>query len=263
MKAIRTIFIFFSFFCIIFTSMPAYAYSGGMKTEEMPKDEQESIIKGACINVFNTEPEKKPIVCFDVNKDNFIAIATEININKCISVYSDDMVFQYRINFICTGAFGFEWNGDDIAIYFVRDRAVILVDKIGNIKNIRTYLDCLENENYYNYVLGATERSVNGIKYTLKTDSKKKPLGRFGLYPYLCVTRPGEEEKTLYDVSEQKVKSDSLRNKQDALFCAFVLIVVCFTWIITYNLHKKRKTEKERAWQQILMQSNKNTKDQK
>ena len=74
---------------------------------------------------------------------------------------------------------------------------------------------------------------------------------------------PGEEEKTLYDVSKQKVKSDSLRNKQDALFCAFVLIVVCFTWIITYNLHKKRKTEKERAWQQILMQSNKNTKDQK
>lgn len=41
--------------------MPAYAYSGGMKTEEMPKDEQESIIKGACINVFNTEPEKSQL----------------------------------------------------------------------------------------------------------------------------------------------------------------------------------------------------------
>lgn len=262
MKAIRTIFIFFSFFCMIFAPLPVYANEGGMKTEEMPKDEQESVIKGACINVFDTEPEKRKILCFDVNESGLIALGTETENNKCISVYTENMVFLYRINFICNGAFGFEWNGNDIEIYFVRSRAVILVDKTGKIKNIRSFLECVENSDYYNYVLGATERSVNGIQYTLKTDSGKEPLGRFGSYPFLCVKNPGEDEIILYDVSEQKAQSDSLRNKVDALFVVFVLVIVGLTWIITYKQYKKKKAANEKLLQDMVRQANDQNKNQ-
>ena len=262
MKALKPTLIFFSFICMISTSLLAYAYGGGMKTEEMPRDEQESIIESARINVSYDEPEKRPIICFDVNKANLIAIATETNNNKCICVYSNDMVFQYRINFICNGAFGFEWNGNDIEIYFVRSHAVILVDKTGKIKNIRSFLECAENSDYYNYVLGATERSVNGIQYTLKTDSGKEPLGRFGSYPFLCVKNPGEDEIILYDVSEQKAQSDSLRNKVDALFVVFVLVIVGFTWIITYKQYKKKKAANEKLLQDMIRQANDQNKNQ-
>ena len=66
----------------------------------MPKDEQESVIEGACINVFDTEPEKRKILCFDVNESGLIALGTETENNKSICVYTENMVFLYRILYV-------------------------------------------------------------------------------------------------------------------------------------------------------------------
>ena len=242
MRALRAVLIFFSFFFIIFASCPVYANEGRMITEEMPKDEQESVIEGACINVFDTEPEKRKILCFDVNESGLIALGTETENNKSICVYTENMVFLYRINFICNGAFSFEWHGDDIEIYFVRDRADVIVDRNGNIKVVRSYIESIENEKYFNYVLGATERTVNGAKYTLKTSSGKTSSGRFGSFPYLCVTMQNGEEKILYDVSDTYTKEKHIDIITTLIFAAVPMVIIGFTWKKTY-MQKKHYEE--------------------
>lgn len=224
------------------TNQLVFAYGGGMKTEEMPKDEQNSLIENACINVFETKSEEKPIICFDVNEDGLIALGSENQNRKRICVYSEDMTFLYRINFNCNGAFGFEWNGDDIEIYFVRDRADVIVDRNGNIKVVRSYIESIENEKYFNYVLGATERTVNGAKYTLKTSSGKTSSGRFGSFPYLCVTMQNGEEKILYDVSDTYTKEKHIDIITTLIFAAVPMVIIGFTWKKTY-MQKKHYEE--------------------
>lgn len=262
MKAIRTIFIFFSFFCMIFAPLPVYANEGGMKTEEMPKDEQESVIKGACINVFDTEPEKRKILCFDVNESGLIALGTETENNKCISVYTENMVFLYRIHFICYGSFSFEWNGDDIAIYFVRGNDAVIVDSNGNIKSVRSYTDDIENNDYFNNVLEATERNINGMKYSLKDYSVRFTVLEPNSFPILSVTKPGEEEKILYDVSDKYFVTDMLQSIFDIFFVVFVLVIVGLTWIITYKQYKKKKAANEKLLQDMIRQANDQNKNQ-
>lgn len=243
MKVIKVFISIFSAVLILCCVQTSFAYGGGMKTEEMPKDEQKSVIEGACINVFDTEPEKRKILCFDVNERGLIALGTETENNKCICVYTENMDFLYRINFFCNGAYGFEWNGDDIEIYFARDRADVIVDSDGNIKSVRSYIESIENDEYFNYVLGATERTVNGANYTLKTSSGKTPLGRFGSYPFLCVTMPNGDEKILYDVSSEKHKSHAINIIEMVVSIAVPLVIIGFTWKKTYIQYKKKKNE--------------------
>lgn len=242
MKTLKIAIILFTFFCMMTTNQLVFAYGGGMKTEEMPKDEQNSLIENACINVFETKSEEKPIICFDVNEDGLIALGSENQNRKRICVYSEDMTFLYRINFNCNGAFGFEWNGDDIEIYFVRDRADVIVDRNGNIKVVRSYIESIENEKYFNYVLGATERTVNGAKYTLKTSSGKTSSGRFGSFPYLCVTMQNGEEKILYDVSDIYTKEKHIDIITTLIFAAVPMVIIGFTWKKTY-MQKKHYEE--------------------
>lgn len=262
MRALRAVLIFFSFFFIIFASWPVYANEGRMITEEMPKDEQESVIEGACINVFDTEPEKRKILCFDVNESGLIALGTETENNKSICVYTENMVFLYRINFICNGAFSFEWHGDDIEIYFVRSHDAIIVDSDGNIKSVRSYTDDIENNDYFNNVLKVTERNINGKKYSLKNYSVSFTILEPNSFPILSVTKPGEEE-ILYDVSDEYFVTDTLQSIFDIFVVAFALTLLSVSVVKFIKKNKKNKEEKERDWQQILMQSNENIKNQK
>lgn len=263
MKNIKIFISVFSVVLILCCVQTAFAYGGGMKTEEMPKDEQESVIEGACINVFDTEPEKRKILYFDVNESGLIALGTEANNNKCICIYTENMVFLYRINFFCNGAYGFEWNGDDIEIYFVRDKADVIVDSDGNIKSVRSYTDDIENSDYFNHVLEVNERNINGKKYSLKNYSVRFTILEPNSFPILSVTKPGEEEKILYDVSEEYFVTDTLQSIFDIFVIAFALILLSSNVVKSIKKYKKTKAEKERAWQQMLMQSNENTKDQK
>ncbi len=262
MKALRIAIILFTFLCMVTSNQLVFAYGGGMKTEEMPKDEQESVIEGACINVFDTEPEKRKILCFDVNESGLIALGTEIENNKSICVYTENMDFLYRINFICYGAFSFEWNGDDIEIYFVRSHDAVIVDSDGNIKSVRSYTDDIENSDYFNNVLEVTERNINGKKYSLKNYSVSFTILEPNSFPILSVTKPGEEEKILYDVSGEYFVTDTLQSIFDIFAVAFVLTLLCVSVVKLIKKYKKNKEEKERDLQQMLMQSNENIKDQ-
>lgn len=263
MKVIKVFISIFSALLILCCVQISFAYGSGMKTEEMPKGEQESVIEGACINVFDTEPEKRKILCFDVNESGLIALGTETENNKCICVYSEDMTFLYRINFNCNGAYGFEWNGDDIEIYFVRDKADVIVDSDGNIKSVRSYTDDIENNDYYNNVLEVTERNINGIKYSLKNYSVRFTILEPNSFPILSVTKPGEDEKILYDVSDEYFVTDTLQSIFDIFVIAFALTLLSVIVVKFTKKYKKNKEEKERAWQQMIMQSNENIKDQK
>lgn len=244
MRALRAVLIFFSFFFIIFASWPVYANEGRMITEEMPKDEQESVIEGACINVFDTEPEKRKILCFDVNESGLIALGTETENNKSICVYTENMVFLYRINFICNGAFSFEWHGDDIEIYFVRSHDAIIVDSDGNIKSVRSYTDDIENNDYFNNVLEVTERNINGKKYSLKNYSVSFTILEPNSFPILSVTKPGEEEEILYDVSDEYFVTDTLQSIFDIFVVAFALTLLSVS--VVKFIKKTRKTKKKK-----------------
>ena len=263
MKVLRVFLTVFCFIFIVSAFQPVLAYGGGINTEEMPKVEQESFLESACINVFETEPEKREIISFDVNENGLIAIGTEINNNKCICVYSENMIFQYRISFICAGAFGFEWNGNDIEIYFVRSNANVIVDRQGNIKSVRSYLDDAEANDYFIHVLNVTERNINGAKYTLKTNSEKDVFLKPYSFPILSVSKTGEDEKILYDVSGKYSKTNALKTFGDVFLISFVLIILAVNFVKLYRNFKSKKAEKERRFQEMLRQANDNHRNQK
>lgn len=260
MKILRAVIIVLSFTCILSSFHPALAYGGGLNTEEMPKDEQESFLKSACINVFETEPEKRKTINFDVNENGLIAIGTEINNNKCICVYSEDMIFQYRISFICAGAFGFEWNGNDIEIYFVRSNVDVIVDHEGNIKSVRSYSDDVKTNDYFINVLNVTERNIKGAKYTLKTNSEKDAFLKPYSFPILSVSRIGEDEIILYDVSEKYSETDTLKTFGEVFLFSFALILLGANFVKLFRNYKRKKEEKERRFQEMLRQTNENNK---
>lgn len=239
MKNIKIFISVFSVVLILCCVQTSFAYGGGMSTEEMPKDEQESLIENICINVFETEPKKRPITCFDVNENGLIALGTEYYEQKTISIYTSKGEFLYGLSFNDDGAFGVEWENENLNIYLVRSELKITVDKAGQIKAVFKIKDTLENNSYWNNFIFSDTRNINGIEYKIDND-----LGIINLiqssYSRLVVTTPQGAETVLYDVGSSQL-----------LYSIFWIIAVVL--IVTIAI-----TAIAKQWKKNIKEQNKN-----
>lgn len=178
------------------------AMNTGFTTCNMEPDMQQTFLFNNDLTLITTEPEKQSIVCFDVNDDGLILIGSGNFESKIVSVYTSDGIFKYGYKFTDSGNFGVEWDGDNVIIYFVRSDVAALVDSTGDILELKTIENTIENNSYWNHSVYSEERTANGNEYVMKNH-----MGLLNAFStsYSQITRTDIDGNTtiVYDVSQQ------------------------------------------------------------
>lgn len=158
---------------------------------EPPGESAESIIKSYNISVFTREPEKQVIHYFDVNEKGWIAVG---HLGSRVCIYDENGVFQYGYNFGTQGDYGIAFEGDNLAIYFVRSDIIAVLDPEGNC--IRAESKALSGNRLKNQ-FQKTAKQVGNTQYFLERD-----VGFFeGFYPRVVSVDETGNRKILYDVT--------------------------------------------------------------
>lgn len=181
----------------------ASAMNTGFTTCDMEPDIQQTFLSNNDLALLTTEPEKQSIVCFDVNDDGLLLIGSGNFENKTVSVYTPDGVFKYGYKFTSSGSFGVEWDVDNIIIYFVRSDVAALVDSTGEILELKTIENTIENNSYWNHSVYSEERTVNGNKYVMKNNMGVLDVFATS-YSQIVRTDSAGNSMTVYDVGQKQ-----------------------------------------------------------
>ena len=176
---VRVFSILLILFLLVGFTIPAVALNTGFSTEEMSEADANHAIAVTSLSLLTEEPQLLYMTGFDVNETKIAIEQNGYDTQKTISVYSHDGQFLYGYAFESMGSYGVEWDGDNLNIYFVRGGLIISVDPTGKIIDVKDVPDTSENDAYYRNSMEATERSVDGITYTIKKER------RFAPYYYL------------------------------------------------------------------------------
>lgn len=190
---------------VIFTSaIEVNALNTGFSTEELSEEKKTTFISNIDVLPLGAEPERKSILCFDVNEQGMIAIGQKDSQRKEICVYSSQGEFLYGYAFNCTQSFGVEWDEQHINVYFVRSDVIISLDLDGNILDIKSVQDTLDNNSYTNSLLYSTTRTVGDTTYLIRND-----MGILNLiavsYSQVVLIDANGEKRIIYDVNSQQL----------------------------------------------------------
>lgn len=166
--------------------VPAIASSA-----ETPEEATARIKKIYKISVFTREPERQVVHYLDVNEKGWIAVG---HLGSMVRVYDENGVFQYGYNFETQGDYGIAFEGDNLAIYFVRSGIVAVLDPEGN---------CIRTER--------TDFSGNGLDRQFQKTSKKVGNTQYflerdigianGFYSRVVSVDEAGNRKVFYDVT--------------------------------------------------------------
>ena len=163
--------------CIMFifsATVSALPLDIGFSTTKLSAEERNRFLGSINFESTNKEPDWESISCFDVSDSGYIAIVGESkNGHNSISVYDKDGKFAYGYTLDCSGRFGVGWNGDNIAVYFVREDIAATFDRNANNITCDEIPDTTANSSYWsNEVLYKTRRVKNGVRYEMKNTGK-------------------------------------------------------------------------------------------
>lgn len=205
----------------------------GFSTEALSADERNILLSNIKISMLSIEPPKKAVECFDVNESGLIAIGSNTYDNKIISIYTSNGIFQYGYSFKCSGKFGVEWSKDCLIIYLVRSDVAIVVDSMGEVKDVLKIQNTIENNSYWNHFVFSTKRNNIDTVYTLRND-----MGFFNIfassYSQVVATKTNGEEVIIYDVNQ-----DQFLN----MLLIFIVVIVFILIVIFYLIRLLIRTK--------------------
>ena len=163
--------------CIMFifsATVSALPLDIGFSTTKLSAEERNRFLGSINFESTNKESDWESISCFDVSDSGYIAIVGESkNGHNSISVYDKDGKFAYGYTLDCSGRFGVGWDGDNIAVYFVREDIAATFDRNANNITCDEIPDTTANSSYWsNEVLYKTRRVKNGVRYEMKNTGK-------------------------------------------------------------------------------------------
>lgn len=215
----------------------ASAANTGFSTESLPEDEMASFLENTNVSILDTEPERKPIDCFDVNENGLIAIGCSDSENRTICIYSNNGQFLFGYRFKCNGEFGVEFAESDLAIYFVRSAVAMTVNHTGEVAEIRKIQNTIENNAYWNNHVFSNSRKIGDTEYSLKNN-----FGIFNVfassYSQLIVREANGEERILYDVNS------SYFSRLLFMFICVLLIICLAVTVIAREFVKLKRAKK-------------------
>ena len=226
---IKMKFVLISIFIFVLVCNPivANAINTGFLTSELSEEDQIYFVKNIELRLIESEPPKSSVVCFDVNEKQMIAVVQNSSDRKVVCVYSSDGSFQYGYTFYCSGTFGVEWDNDKLNIYFVRSDVIISLDSDGDILDIKSVQDTIDNNSYRNSLLYSTTRTVGDTTFLIRND-----MGILNCiatsYSQIVIKDVSGTENVIYDVnSTQLLKT--------LLITIFVFVFVIVAIIIVFR----------------------------
>ena len=205
-------------------------------TKELTEEERSTFVSNIGLALINKEPDKRSILCFDVNEQGMIAIGRESSQGKETCVYSSDREFLYGYTFNSSGSFGVEFDDELINIYFVRSDIIISLDADGNILDVKAVETTRENNTYISDLLYTTTRTIGNNTYQIKNS-----LGILDIvtvsYSQIVVTEANGEERLIYDVSSQHLSKTIV-----SAIAIGILIFVIVAVVVYQNKTLKMKT---------------------
>lgn len=195
----------------------ASAINTGFSTEALSEKDRSTFLSNTDLRAVKEAPAQQGIQCFDVSENGMIAIGQKDRDGATLCVYSPDGAFQYGYSFHCKQSFGVEWDGERINICFVRSDVIMAVNREGEVLDIARIQNTIDNNTYWNHMLGSTERVSGDTKYSIRND-----MGILNVlapsYSQLIATKATGEETILYDVN----------SAQFAKICTVCILAIAF-----------------------------------
>lgn len=180
--------------------------AAGFTTEDMDPEAKERIVSNVAIQITYTQPPMDGIECFDVNEYEWVALGfSDVN-QKTVSIYDADFHFRCAFTFQSDGNYGIGWAGENLLIYSVRGNYLLEIRPDGEIADIKSISTTTENNRYWNNVVYATVRNVNGTQYEISND-----MGIFNIfanaYSQLHKTDPAGNRTLLFDAGTMQTQT--------------------------------------------------------
>lgn len=207
----------FLLFLLLINEAAADDLHTGFSTEALPEKDRSTFLSNTDLHAVKEAPAQQGIQCFDVSENGMIAIGQNDRDGATLCVYSPDGAFQYGYSFHCKQSFGVEWDGERINICFVRSDVIMAVNREGEVLDIARIQNTIDNNTYWNHMLGSTERVSGDTKYSIRND-----MGILNVlapsYSQLIATKATGEETILYDVN----------SAQFAKICTVCILAIAF-----------------------------------
>lgn len=220
---------------LFYGSENAMAMNTGFSTNSMTLEAQKNFLSNINLSLITEEPEKNSIKCFDVNNNEQVAIGFENSLEKTISVYESNGAFKYGYKFNCSGSFGFEWDNNNIIIYFSRSDVAASFDPNGNNIELKRIQDTIDNNNYWNHSVNSVQRTINGNQYYLKNK-----MGVFNIFAssYSQLTKTDMNGNTIifYDFSNEYTIKFAIGFIAVTLFILFIIVAIIKQFIEQKNI---------------------------
>lgn len=227
---------------ILFTicSLSCVAMNTGFTTEDICEEDISTIYERLEIQEIDDSDVSIGFSCFDVNNKGEYILGFNAAQDK-ILVFSAEGEFLYGFSLKDNGSFGVEWDGENINIYRVRSDLAVSIDTTGNCVEIRKIKNTIENNNYWNHNIKATQRTNQGDIYTAENN-----LGIFNLltahtYSRLVKTLPNGEKIILFDITAQQTVNIMVYT---ILIGIFVLICTVVLIVFIVRVVNKRKSQR-------------------
>lgn len=229
----RLVFLFFIFLFMWMSVLQTFSMESGFLTHPLPENEKAPVLH---LEFLEEEPAKRPIVCFDINSNGFIAIGHSQFEEKTVCVYSPEGLFLYGFAFQCNGLFELEWNSSYLNLYLARSSLLVCINENAEILEMAEVDNALQNNDYLNHVLQKETRQTENAEYTVRNR-----LGFFNLfvssYSQLVIKPSGGAEKILYDVNSQQLAKILI------IFISFVLIFSILILLVIREIKRREKTK--------------------
>ncbi len=209
------------------------AMNTGFATEDFTEEKKAQIMENIDITLFTTTPQKRGILCFDVNEKGMIAVYQEHSDNKEVCIYTSQGEFLYGYSIKTNGSIRVEWDNENINVLFVRGGILASVDPKGNILDLKEVPSTVENSIYL-LDLESTYRKVGETKYRIRNDQGLILNVLTFSFSQIVVMDPDGTERIIYDINtEQLIKK----------ILILILISICVTTVIVGIVREFKKAQ--------------------
>ncbi len=227
-KCLFLLLIVFTCIFTLFTSViKVNAMNTDFTTENLTQEEQHTFISNISISLLTSEPEKKGILCFDVNEQGMIAIAQKGAYSKEVCIYSANGTFLYGYTFKCSQNCAVEWDNERINIYFVRSDVIISLDTEGNVLDIKKVQDTINNNTHRNDLLYSTSQTVGDTTYLIRND-----MGIFNWvassYSQIITIDSAGVECVIYDINSNQFSNMTKSFVSILIFVSIAIVSIIF-----------------------------------
>lgn len=135
-KHVVILFFVLVLFCSLF-AVPCSAINTGFDIEDVNEDEMPVIFERFDLEMIDEPKITNGFSCFDVNEFGDYTLGFDIGNTDVILFCSSNGEYLYGFSVADNGAFGIEWDNENIIIYRVRSDLAVLIDKDGNCLDMK------------------------------------------------------------------------------------------------------------------------------